>query len=152
MLSGVAPLTPESPVMHLKPLSSLAPAGKELMLRSLAVIVLVGGLGMATSIWLAEDEIDRQTRIQQTNDLEATEALGPLSPEDSRRYTRDVKVYYGETGLLLDKWSRTSEELTHGKGLAKTIALASVLATVGLFWFAAVFYPKPLTAGGESRT
>ena len=58
----------------------------------------------------------------------------PLSPEDSRRYTHDVEVYYGETGLLMEKWQRSLEEWTQGKPLAKLIAAGSLILATGLFY------------------
>ncbi len=67
----------------------------------------------------------------------ATDASAPLAPEDSRRYTRDVELYYGQTGLLMDKWERWFEQLTHGKPLAWLIGVASVGVAVGFFYVAA---------------
>lgn len=99
--------------------------------RLLAATILVAGLGSAVSIWLAQDRIDRQRRVEETN------AAEPLSPEDSRRYTHDVELYYGETGMLVEKWKRWFAEMTHGKGLAYTIALASLVVGSGLFYVAA---------------
>lgn len=106
------------------------------MLRVLAVTILVSGLGSAISIWLAQDRIDRQTRA------EGTDIAGPLSPEDSRRYTHDVEMYYGKTGLLMDKWGRWWEEMTHGKGLAKSIAVASLVIAGGVFYWATKRGPR----------
>jgi hypothetical protein len=100
------------------------------MLRVLAVTILVSGLGSAISIWRAQDRIDRQTRA------EGTDIAGPLSPEDSRRYTHDMEMYYGQTGLLLDRWGRWWEEMTHGKPLAKTIAVTSLVVAGGAFYLA----------------
>jgi len=101
------------------------------MLRVLAVTILVSGFGCAVSIWLAQDRIDRQTRA------EGTDVAEPLSPEDSRRYTHDMERYYGETGLLADKWRRWWEEMTQGKPLAEIIAVASLVAASGLFYMSA---------------
>ena len=116
--------------MNLKLLSSPTPARTRLMLNLLGVIILVGGLSTATSIWLAQDRIDRQRTA------EGTDIPGPPSPDDSRRYTHDVELYYGETGLLMDKWRRWWEEWTQGKPLAKVIAVASVVLASGLFYVA----------------
>ena len=101
------------------------------MLKLLGVVILVSGLGAATSIWLAQDRLDRQ---QSAGGPNATE---PLSPADSRRYTHDVQVYYGETGLLMDKWQRWFQEWTQGKRLAELIAAASLVLATGVFWVSA---------------
>jgi hypothetical protein len=103
-------------------------------LNLLSVMILAGGLGWAGSIWLAQDRIDRQTKAAMMAGY--TE---PLSADDSRRYSHDVEVYYGKSGLLLDKWTRRLEALTHGKGLAEVIAVVSVAVAGGLFFVAARF-------------
>lgn len=95
------------------------------------MIILVAGLSSAASIWLAQDRIDRQKR------LEGASATEPLSPEDSRRYTHDVELYYGETGMLVEKWKRWFAEMTHGKGLADTIAAASLILGSGVLYVTA---------------
>jgi hypothetical protein len=114
--------------MNLKLFFSPTPATTRLMLKLLAVVILVSGLGAASSIWLAQDRLDRQRSAAGVNTAE------PLSPEDSRRYTHDVEVYYGETGLLMDKWRRWFEEWTQGKPLAKLIAAASLVLAAGVFF------------------
>jgi hypothetical protein len=100
------------------------------MLRVLAVTILVSGLGSAISIWLAQDRRDRQMMA------EGADIAEPLAPEDSRRYTHDMEMYYGETGLLVDKLKRSLGELTHGKPLAKRIALTSLVVAGVVFHLA----------------
>ena len=117
--------------MKLKLVSSPTPAGTRVMLRLLSAVILVSGLGSATSIWLAQDRVDRQMKAR------GTDVSGPLALEDSRRYTHDVQVYYGQTGLLMDKWRGWLGELTQGKPLARTIAVASLVMASGLFYMAA---------------
>jgi hypothetical protein len=112
-------------------LLTTTPATTRRMLKLLAVVILVSGLGAASSIWLAQDRLERQRSSEGPNVTE------PLSPEDSRRYTRDVEVYYGESGLLMDKWRRWFEEWTRGKPLAELIGAASVILAAGLFYVGA---------------
>lgn len=104
----------------------------------LGVVILLGGLGSSVSIWRAQDRIERQASARQMNDPGSVNIIQPLSPDDSRRYTRDVELYYGKTGVLLDKWTRWLEKMTQGKPLARTIAVASLLLASGLFYFATV--------------
>ena len=113
--------------MNLKLLFTPTPATTRLMLKLLAVVILVSGLGAASSIWLAQDRLERQRSAEGANLTE------PLSPEDSRRYAHDVEVYYGETGLLMDKWKRWFEEWTQGKRLAVLVAAASLVLATGAF-------------------
>jgi hypothetical protein len=101
-----------------------------LRLKLVGVTILVAGLGSASSIWLDQDRIDRESRADQSPAAEAS------APEDSRRYARDVQLYYGETGLLVEKWKRWLSTLTRGKPLAYTIAGASLGLAGGLFYLA----------------
>ena len=99
-----------------------------LTLNRLGLLILLVGFGSAVFIWLAQDRLDRQER----------EGAAALAQEDSRRYTHDVEQYYGETGLLVDKWRGWFEGLAHGKALAKTIAVLSLVAASGCFLSARV--------------
>jgi hypothetical protein len=94
----------------------------------LGVVVLVAGLGSAVLIWRAQDRIEREAEAAQSADPAA-----PLSPLDSRKQVRDVEMYYGKLGVLVEE----AKELLHGKPLAKTIAVVTVLTATGLFLVAA---------------
>ena len=111
-------------------LSSLNSAGTRFKLRLVAVVILVIGLSSAVSIWVVQDRVDRQRNAGAPN---ATE---PVSPDDSRRYTHDVEMYYGQSGLLAERWKRSLQELTHGKPLAYTIAGASLASAGALLYVA----------------
>ena len=106
--------------------------GRGLYLNLLGLLILLTGLGSSVFIWQSQNFLDEQDRKEGTTDL----ATAPLAPEDSRRYTHDTELYYGETGLLMDKWARWFEGLTHGKSLAKTIGVLSLAAATGCFWIA----------------
>ena len=110
------------------------------MLRLAALVILLSGLVTATAIWLSQDRIDRQARAQRNQDSRVMEAL---SPEDSRRSTHDVEMYYGKSGLLLDKATRWLEELSHGKPLAWTIAVASLVIAGGCLFLARIYHSAP---------
>ncbi len=114
--------------MNLKLLSLPTPGRRRFTLNLVGVVILGAGLSTAASIWLTQDRIERQ---RSAGDSSMT---GPLAPEDSRRYTRDVEIYYGETGLLMEKWRRWLEEWTQGKPLAEVIAVASLILAGGLFY------------------
>jgi hypothetical protein len=93
------------------------------------LLILVAGLGGALWIWQAQEAADRREAAAQ-----AANPGAPLSPLDSRRYVRDVEINYGKIGVL-------AEELSHGKGLAKVIGVASGLAAAGLWLTAARLRP-----------
>jgi hypothetical protein len=90
----------------------------------LAVLVLVAGFVSAVLIWRAQDRIDREAEAAQAADPAAA-----LSPLDSRRHVRDVELYSGQLGVLMEK----ADELLHGKGLANTIGVVSAITATGLF-------------------
>jgi hypothetical protein len=92
------------------------------------IIILVVGLGSAVLIWRAQDLIDRQNEAAQIANPAAQ-----LSLLDSRKQTRDLEMYSGKVGVLMLK----AEELLHGKPLANTIAVGSVITATGLFLLAA---------------
>ena len=94
----------------------------------LGVVVLVAGLGSAAFIWEAQDQVDRKNAAAQSADASA-----PLSLLDSRKQVRNVEIYYGELGVLVEE----AKECLHGKPLARTIGIGSVVAAAGLFLAAA---------------
>ena len=129
----------------MKPFSSGPAARFRLTLKLLGILVLVGGFGAAVCIWRAEDLIDRQRIASQRGDSQ-------LSPDDSRRYTHDTEMYYGQTGLLMDRWRRWLDDQTHGKGLARTLAITSLLFAAGCFLLAAAYHPeRSLSEGARTN-
>ena len=88
------------------------------------VIILLGGLGGSVLIWRAQDRIGRENEAAQIANPAA-----PLPPLDSGKHVRDVEIYYGKVGVLLEK----ADELFQGKTLANTIAVVSLVTAIGLF-------------------
>jgi hypothetical protein len=129
--------------------TSPSPATTRLLLRWMGVVIFVGGLSTAVSIWIPQDRLERQMRAQRTNDLTPGRILGPLSAEDSRRYTHDAELYYGKSGLLMDKTTRWMEGLSEGKPLAWTVGAVSVALAGALFLGAAVYRPERRGASKE---
>jgi hypothetical protein len=114
--------------LDLKWLHSISIAQVRSALNWVGVGVLVAGLGSAVLIWRAQDRIDREHEASQYADPSA-----PLSPLDSRKQVRDVEMYCGTLGVLVE----AAEECLHGKPLARTIGVVSVLAAAGCFLAAA---------------
>jgi hypothetical protein len=140
---GVALFRFDKAAMSLHVLSPSVPRRPRLIFKLLALIVLFSGLSSAAFIRLAQDRIDRQSgATADSNEL--------LSPENSRRYTHDVELYYGKTGLVMEKCKRWLESMTHGRPLAILIAVASLILDAGLFRMTAssrnqVWLPEPST-------
>jgi len=98
------------------------------------IVILLVGLDSAVLIWRAQDRIEREEEATQT-----TDPATPLSPLNYRKHARDVEIYYGQSGVLMEK----AEALLHGKPLAKAIAVVSVLTATGLFLVAARWLDDP---------
>ncbi len=96
----------------------------ENVLRLAAVAVLVAGLASSILIWRAQDRIERENGGAQAADADIIP-----SPLDDRRQMRDLELYGGKGSVLMEE----AKQLLHGKPLAKTIAVASVITAAGLF-------------------
>ncbi len=96
----------------------------ENVLRFSAVVVLVVGLGSSILIWRAQDRIERENGGAQAADPDVL-----VSPLDDRKQLRDLELYGGKGSVLMEE----AKELLHGKPLAKTIAVVSVITAAGLF-------------------
>jgi hypothetical protein len=102
-----------------------------LTLNLLGAVALLVGLVSAALIWQAQERIERQEAAQ------GADSAAPLSPLDSRKQVRDVEIYYGKSGVLIEE----AEQLLHGKPLAKTIAILSLVTGGGFFLVAARLRP-----------
>ncbi len=60
-----------------------------------------------------------------------------VSQYDSRVYQRDVQMYVGTFGSIIDHWSRAAAKLREPRPLAITITVLSMLAAGGCFMVAA---------------
>jgi hypothetical protein len=86
---------------------------------------VVAGLGGAACIWRAQDRIDRANQAAQ-----AANPAALLSTLDSRRQERDIEIYYGKFGVLMEE----AKELFHGKPLARMIGVGSIVTAAGLLF------------------
>ena len=90
-----------------------------------AIVLFVGICLAAFIYWSAPAAVDSTVY-----------ADSPLAPDDSRRYAHDTQVYFGKTGALADKWTRTISSWSQPKPLAITIVFVSVALAGGCFWAA----------------
>ena len=116
----------------LKPFSLISRARARAILNVLGAAILLVGLGTAVAIWRAQDRVDKSNP-----DQEVGNAMAPLAPTDSPKQSRDIEIYYGKTGLLMQRWSEKAKDLTHGKPLADLIGVVSALTATGCFLLAA---------------
>ncbi len=71
-------------------------------------------------------------------------------PEDSRKYLRDMEVYGGTANVLAAEVRDWFSSLWHGRRLAFTVAVLTILATL-VFLFVAVPLPPEPDGGGEGK-
>ena len=96
----------------------------EKVLRWSAVVVLVAGLGASILIWRAQDRLERETGGAQAADPDALS-----SPLEDRQQLRELELYGGKGSVLMEE----AKGMLHGKSLAKTVAVGSVITAAGLF-------------------
>jgi len=56
-----------------------------------------------------------------------------LDASDSRKYSRDMELYSGKVGVLMDKWIRSAKELGHSEPFALSVAVISIAAGISCF-------------------
>jgi len=117
-------------------------SGLRIFLNLISAIILLVGLGTAIFIY-------------QTTDMDSSGALGyqiiggtvyPIMPENTKIYRHDLEVYGGKAAVLADDFRRWFNGLWHGKSLAFTIAVITILAS-----FAGFFTARHLPPRSESH-
>ena len=107
--------------------ASIPAAKLRLILHLIGVVILLAGYSSAILVWRAQDRIDQMNADQTANEA------APLRTLDSKKDSRQVEVYYGRTGLLLERWTEWAGSLTHGRPLAKVLIVFSSAAAIGCF-------------------
>jgi hypothetical protein len=107
--------------------ASIAPARVRVILHFVGLAVLLAGYSGAALVWRPLARID-----QENADL-AANAASPLSPLDSRKDTRQIELYYGKSGLLMEGATEWIESFAHGKRLAETLVVLSSATAIGCF-------------------
>jgi hypothetical protein len=110
----------------------LTSADLRIYINLLSAIILLVGLGTAIFIY-------------QTADNDASGALGyqiiggtvyPIMPENTKIYKHDLEVYGGKAAVLADDFRRWFNGLWHGKSLAFTVAVLSIIVSCTGFFTA----------------
>ncbi len=95
----------------------------------LSAIILIAGLFAAALIYRSAVDAER-------NALGYVQGDGtsyPVTPEDSKKYLRDMELYGGKANVLADELRRWFSGLWHGKSLAYTVAVISILLALGVY-------------------
>ncbi len=108
--------------------------GDRRRLKLTAAVIQIGGLFVASWIWIAQERAERMSSSAGDQDA--------LSSETSRRYSYDLERMYGKTGVVADKWQRWFDEISHGKPLAILILVGSFLVSGALYRVATIRPPE----------
>jgi hypothetical protein len=63
-------------------------------------------------------------------------------PEDTKKYVRDMEMYGGKSNLLAGELREWFDSLWHGKRLAFTVAVLTVVAAAAFAFFAVPLPPE----------
>ncbi len=119
---------------------------RRIYLNFIGTIILLGGLGSAILIY-------RTAENDSNNILGYVGGDGsvyPVTPEDSKKYLRDLELYGGKANVLADDFRRWFVGLWHGKSLAFTVTCITILISTGVF-YAAHRGPSSLEADSRSE-
>ena len=100
-----------------------SPGSRRSLLNYIGIAVLIAGMGAGEFIYWRS--------LQGGSGTGDEDPL--LSQYDSRLYQRDVQMYVGTFGLLMDQWSRSVAKLGEPRPLAITISVLSIRAAGGCF-------------------
>lgn len=92
-----------------------------------AAAILSAGLAGAVVIYLTVREPEENPLIDQL--------------ENSKVYRRSLELYGGKANLLAADFSRWFDSLWHGKSLAFTVAIVSVVIAAAYYFFASPLPP-----------
>ena len=102
------------------------PTSRRSLLNYIGIFILLAGMGVGEFIYLRS--------LQGSSGTD--DAYPLLSQYDSRVHQRDVQMYVGTFGLIMDQWSRAAAKLGEPRPLAITITVLSMLAAGGCFMVA----------------
>jgi hypothetical protein len=102
-------------------------------LRALGLVVLLVGLVSALLIYWSGADASKPPGNPEESDMGYENQDFNLSFADSKKATREMAIYYGQFGLVVEKWSRWLEELQQPRPMAAMIAAGSALFAAGCF-------------------
>lgn len=114
----------------LKRFPAISSVRLRLMLNYFGALVLLVGFFSAAFIWQAGE------KATQLGNDESANTAGPLAASDSGKQSRQIEIYYGKTGVLMERWREGLKGMSHGKPLAKLIVVVSLITSAGCFFFA----------------
>jgi hypothetical protein len=103
-----------------------SPTSRRSLLNYIGIFILLAGVGVGEFIYWRSLQGGSGT----------DDEYPVLSQYDSRVYQRNVQMYVGKFGLIMDQWSRAAAKLGEPRPLAITITVVSTLAAGGCFMMA----------------
>jgi hypothetical protein len=103
-----------------------------------SVLVLLTGLLGAVLIYQAADNESRDASMYELGEG----ATYPVSPQDTKKYLRDMELYGGKANVLATELRLWLVGLWQGKSLAYMLAFIAILVSFALF-YAASRLPRP---------
>ena len=107
-------------------------ATRQTRLYLVSIILLLAGLGSAIAVFLTADT--------DADDTSGYEVVGgyvyPGMHEQNKKYIHDLELYGGKAAVLADAFNRWFFGMWHGKPLAYTIAVLSLLTSLVAFLIA----------------
>ncbi len=98
----------------------------------ISALVLLAGGGSAMLVYLTAHDDSNAAAGYEIVDGN----VYPIEPENSKAYIHDMELFGGKAAVLADEFRRWFEGLWHGKSLALTIALGTVIISAGFFYLA----------------
>ncbi len=110
----------------------LKTANLRIRLYLVTVIILVAGLGGSLLIYMAAvNDADSVLGYEMSDGN-----VYPINPEDSKAFTHDMELYGGKANVLANELTNWFAGLWHGKSLAFTTAVITMLVSVVIFFIA----------------
>jgi hypothetical protein len=111
-------------------------------LTTASALVLIVGLGSAVLVYQAAEGGGNVLVYEGESG-----ARQPVSPQDSKKYLRDLELYGGKANVLATGFRLWLAGLWHGKPLAYILACASILLSFWLIYVAARLSGRMKSAG-----
>jgi hypothetical protein len=107
-------------------------------LKRVVSLVLIAGFGSAIAIYVAAAIHPESSKVYE--------------PEDSKRYVREMELYGGKANVLASDFRQWFESLWHGRNLAFTVAVLTILLALGVLFFALPLPPvSPPSHGNRGQ-
>ena len=109
-----------------------------------ALVVLALGLALALLLHAVSEDAPSPSASY----VIAGDQVHAVPAHASKRYVSQLERFGGKAAVLFDEWIDWMASLVHGRRLAWTIGVLSVLAALGLHAFALYFTPPDPPSDG----